>query len=271
MKRLSFTVVLLSVMAASGEAFELATAREAGLGRGMILSEATASGLVMTPTTGIAPGEWKAELGGLRRYELGELDEVHVAGAYRRGDVTLALGMAQFGEADLYAETTVRVAGGYNFGSLGVGGSLSGRLVSFGGGYDDLTAGTVGLSVTWQYERVRVAVVGDNLTRPKYHDEAEAFGRKVNLFAELIGEGKFSVLGRAEFEEEWRPRFGFGQRLEIVDAAAVFFGLTTEPLTFGGGIDIMHDGARITYAASYHPVLGLTHALAVGYGTSAGR
>lgn len=266
MNKLKCVVAVLLVAVPVGvKAFDLPNSRGEGFGRTMLIGNAAASTLTMLPTAGIEPRSWRAELGGLRYFELSELDDVFAAGAYRFGSIGIAAGVSHFGDPDIYGETTARLAAGCHYGNLGFGSSLSGRLVAFGGGYQGLSAATVGVSVTYHWDRFHFGVAADNLTRPRFNDGAVPFGRGLDVLVELIGEGSYQMTGRAEFEEGEAPRFGLGQRFDLISRAALFWGVASEPLTWGGGIDIMHDGARITYAASYHPVLGLTHALSVAY------
>lgn len=260
--------VLLSVSAA---AFDLPTPREQGMGRTLLLSEGGALTVLRAPTFTLNEREWTIEAGGVRRFEIGDLDEVMAAGAYRYRRLCGAVGIGQFGDADLYAETTVQGMVGYQIGRFGMGLNWSGRWLRFGGGYQGLNAATVGLSLSYRIDRLYVAMVGDNLTRPRLYDGGIPYGRTTSLYAEWRGEGAYQLTGSAIFEEEQTPRFGLGQRFELAREAAVFWGVATDPLTWGAGIDIMKGGARVTYAASYHPVLKLTHALSVGYGSGGRR
>ncbi len=266
---LAAAAVLLSV--SQTPAFDLLTAREQGMGRTLLLSDGSALTALRVPTPMTSDRTWSVEAGGVRRFDLGDLDDVVAAAAYRSRQVSLALGVGQFGNADLYAETTVRGTLGYQFGRLGAGLTWSGLWLRFGGGYRGLNATTMGFSLSYRIDRLHVALVGDNLTRPRLYDGGILYGRTTSLYAEWQGEGAYQLTGSAVFEEEQTPRFGLGQRFELLREAAVFWGVATDPLTWGAGFDIMQGNARVTYAASYHPVLGLTHALSVGYGSGGRR
>ena len=265
MKQVFLTTVILLVVGQVA-AFDLPTAREQGMGRTLLLSDGSALTVLRVPTAEFPQGRWAFEVGGVRRFELADLDEIVASGTYSRGRVSAALGIGQFGDVDLYAETTVRGVIGYQIGRLGMGVSGSGRWLRFGGGYGGLLAATAGLSLSYWINRLQVAMTGDNLTRPRLYDGATPYGRSVGFYAEWRGEGAYQLTGSAVFEEEQAPRFGVGQRFEICREAALFWGVATDPLTWGAGIDIIRGGARVTYAAAYQPVLGVTHALTVAYG-----
>ncbi|HOD65706.1 MAG TPA: hypothetical protein PKM94_03360 [candidate division Zixibacteria bacterium] len=176
---------LLLACAAGAAAFELPTPRGEGFGRTMLLADASAAALTKAPTAGIRTGEWRFELGGVRRFELSDLDQVFAAAAGRLGRAVLAAGVSQFGNTELYAETTVRLAAGWRVGAFGAGGSLAAKIVEFGGGYGRLHAAAVGLSATYAGKRVQAAAAAENLNCPRLDAAAAPDHRRLDVYVEI--------------------------------------------------------------------------------------
>ena len=264
-KLVLFTIVLLLSNAGNLLAFEFATGRGTGLGQTVILSRSSASALVSVPTGGIASGEVKLELGAARKFGMKDLDQAFVAVAYRYRSFTSSLGLAQFGYSDLYSERTVKVGVAWHIDSLTIGTTLSGLLVSFGGQYDRLSVATFGAGASYRTSRVMGAVAADNLTSPRLDKNSPAVNPTYSAYLEVLGEGSFSIMGRVTLEKTERPQFALGQKTDISERGALFWGLSTAPLEYGGGVEVTVENRHICYAISYHPTLGLSHSLSLSF------
>ncbi len=259
-------IILLAITGGGDlSAFEFETGHGPGVGGSVVLSKSSATALVAVPVGGIETGETKIELGALRRFNLKELDQAVIAVAHRWGRTTLTLGLAQLGFSDLYAEKTIRLGAAFRIDSLTVGAVLSARLISFGGGYDPLSSATVGVCAGYRTSRIKVAVSSDNLTSPRLSPRGPATARKCSFYLEMLGQGSFSILGRFTVEETERPQFGLGQKLTLTRQGAVFWGVSTAPLQYGGGFEVTVDHGGLTFATSYHPALGLSHSAGLSY------
>ncbi|UCD16390.1 MAG: hypothetical protein JSV44_07955, partial [Candidatus Zixiibacteriota bacterium] len=60
------------------------------------------------------------------------------------------------------------------------------------------------------------------------------------------------------------PRVTVAQYLLLFGHNAIFWSVTADPLTYGGGVDVTRSRMMLTYAVSHHPTLGFTHAISLG-------
>lgn len=247
----------------SASGFDPAADIADGMGNTVVLAQPSALELLSVPVAGIDDGDFKIESGYSRKFGMKELDRVYLAAARRFGPVTAALGISQFGQSDLYAEKLGRLAVAYRFDSLSVGASLSGMIVEFGGGYDDLSGVTVGAGCGYRTRRLKTALMFENLTTPRLHTGSPEVNVLSTLHLELLGPGPYSVTGRVTLERTEKPQFGLGQKIRISKRGSLFWGVTTAPSTYGGGIDVNYRSYLITFAATYHSTLGLSHHVAV--------
>jgi hypothetical protein len=264
-KLVLFVVILLLFSSGNLSAFKFATGRGIGLGQTVILSRSSASTLVSVPTGGIASGDMKLELGAARKFGMKDLDQAFVAVAYRYRHITPSLGLTQFGYSDLYRERTAKMGVAWQVDSLTIGTTLSALLVSFGGRYDRLDAATFGAGASYRTSRIIGAVAADNLTSPHLDKNSSAVNPTYSAYLEVLGEGSFSITGRMTLEKTERPQFALGQRIDISERGALFWGLSTAPLEYGGGVEVTVDKSHISYAASYHPTLGLSYSLSLSF------
>ncbi len=254
----------MALCATSGVgAFDFPTGCGEGMGETVVLSQPSASDVLTVPTQGDSIPELGIESGYHRRFEMHELDDRYLALAFRRGAVTLAGGFAQFGSSDLYAEKKLRFLCAYRYGAVSLGCAASGMLVEFGGPYGDLSAATIALGGGVSYRRWRGAFMIENLTSPRLDSHSEPIRPVGNFFIELMGAGSYSLTGRAAVEEGRKPRFGFGQIVRLSHAAAFFWGVSTEPIKYGGGVQLSIKATDMTYATSYHPTLGFSQTVSL--------
>lgn len=258
-------VTLPLVLAAGGFAFDMRDARAGGLGRTVLLSRPTAVNLVNGPSDGLALGTWEGEAGYHRRFEMADLDYLFVAGAYRRRSVTIALGASQFGKPDLYAEQLLKGSIAYHYRRATFGGSLSAMQLQIGNGYGGLRAATVGLGGALTSHGFKVALGADNLVKARFVDNGTPVEPTFTLLTEYVGHRAFSLMGRIRWEDLQKPQFGLGQMIRLSGESAFFWGIGTAPLEYGGGIEINITFGSVTYAATIHPVLGLSHTVTLSY------
>lgn len=261
-------VVILLFTGGTLNALEFATGRGNGLGGGLLLSESSASVLVSVPTGGIEPGEGKVEITAERRYEINDLDQMSVAAAYRYSNFTLAMGIAQFGYRDFYAERTGKINLSCQSGIFSGGISLSGMLVDFGGYYEQLRASTFGLGLAIRTDKIFGALVVDNVDTPTLHENGLKMNPIYTGYVEYRTGSSISSIGRMTLEDTKKPQLAVGQYFYITKKVSLFWGLASEPTVFGGGLEVSHRLGGISYATSYHPVLGFVHrvSLSMGFG-----
>ena len=267
MRRIGTAIIAIFLLLPGGACpFELITGRQAGLGGTFILSGSSASEIVNLSSGSLAEGQVIVESGFRREFELKEFEQLFLAAAGRKGQFTFAAGLSQFGYRNFYAERTGRLLLGYQSDSLSVFSSLSVRSLSFGGHYPGLIAITAGVGGAWRTKHLIAAFTADNITSPTMTGSADRKTQpKYSLFGELRGRGAFSVTGRLTIEEGFKPHQALGQKIDLADGAAITWGISTEPLQYGGGLLMDYRTSTITYAVSIHPVLGISHTISFSY------
>jgi hypothetical protein len=200
---------------------------------------------------------------------LSDLDQVYLAGTKRWRRWTISLGASQFGKTDFYAEQLLKGSISFQYDSLGIGASLSALQVQIGDNYGTLRAVTAGFGLSYRWRRILAAVTVDNLTQPKLTDYSEGIPSVYSLYTELLGKGgAYSVTGRITLEDEQKPQFGLGQIIRLSPRGSFFWGISSAPLEFGGGLEVYIPSGSLTYATSVHPVLGFSHTVSFIYGSS---
>jgi hypothetical protein len=266
--RYMLTLTLALTLSVSGaNAFDLLTPRGLGMGRTVPLSLPSATAQVNLPTRGLADGDWHLEGGYNRRFELGDLDHFFLASALRWRQVTFAVGASQFGNAELYAEQILKGSLAFQYDSLSIGASVSVMQVQLGNSYGQLRAVTAGIGLSYRWRQLLVAVSADNLTRPKLTESSEGISPVYSLYTELMGKGAYSVTGRVTLEELQKPQFALGQVIHLSRRGSFFWGVSSAPLEFGGGLEVFIPSGSLAYATSVHPVLGFSHTVSFTYGT----
>jgi len=235
-----------------------------GMGNTIMLDQPSAGELLSLPAGGMTEGGLKVETGYCRKFTMKELDRVYGAAAMRFGRWTTVVGLSQFGREGLYSEKVGRLALAFRFDSLALGVTLSALQLEFGGGYDDLTAVTPGLSCGYSRGRLRTALALENLTTPRLSANSPEFDIVSSLYVQLLGPGPYSIAGRLTLEENEKAQFGLGQKIRLSPYGSFFWGVSSQPTTYGGGVEMNYHNYLITVAATYHPVLGISHTIALG-------
>jgi len=260
------SLLLFGAVGNSANAFEFMTTRGSGMGNTLVISEPSATTLLLVPSSGIEKGEWIVELGGVQEYGLSELNRAYLAAATKFGDYTIALGLEQLGERDFYAERTGKMSLAYNWYDYNFAVNISGIEYSFGGNYASQSAGTAGAGISYSHKRFLLGLAADNLNSPKITDNSPAINPQFSIFSEFIGKGAYSLTARATFEKDESMQLALGQKIDVSKRGTVFWGFNTKPFQFGGGFDVWYNAqGTITYAGSYHPTLGFTHNLSIIY------
>lgn len=270
MKRSCCILLLLTVAAAlPAGGFDLMTPRGAGMGKTTPLSLASATAQANIRSRGLKAGAWNLESGYDRRFELADLDQIYLAAAAGWRRWTFATGVSQFGRTDLYAEQLIKGSVSFQYDSLTAGASLSAMQVQLGNGYGQLSAMTAGVGLSYRWQRLVWGITADNLTRPKLTQYSEGIPPVYSLHAELMGKnGAYSVTGRVTVEDEQKPQFGLGQIIRLSRRGSFFWGISSAPLEFGGGLEIYVASGSLIYASSVHPDLGFTQTVSFTYGSA---
>lgn len=263
-----FVVASLLFVAAARtvSAFEFVTTRSFGMGNTILISQPSATSFLLLPSSSIARGEWIVELGGMREFELSQLDRAYAAFATRYKNLTIAVGASQLGERDYYSERTGKVSLSYHWYDYTFSANLSGIQYHFGGNYDDQRAGAIGLGFSYSYGLMHFGIAADNINSPKLIETAPSFNPEISFFGELKGRSAFSMTGRVTIEKDEDVQLALGQMLDVSERGSVFWGIKTAPFQIGAGVDVWYSPQGvITYAGSYHPVLGVSHNVSLIY------
>ncbi len=266
MMRASVRIILIClVIASTANGFDYLTTRGVGLGQTVVLSDASASAMLVVPAGSFDDGQGMVELGAVRRFELKDLDQGFVSAAYRYGRLTYALGVTQLGDGEYYAERTVLASAAYHLSRVTLGIKASAMQIDFGGHYDNLSAGSVGMGFSYRGGRILIAAAADNVNWPQLDQNSEKIRPSYTLYTEIIGGGSYSVTGKFTVQDREKPVLGVGQKIGLSSIASVFWGISTEPIIYGGGLELIYKRSLITYATSYHPTLGFSHTLSLSF------
>jgi len=265
--KLLLIIIALFAFTLPANAFDFFSGRGIGLGRSVLLSQPSASSLVILPGAGLSNDQWKIELGVNRKFEIKDLDEIIVAGNYRKGNYSFGLGISQFGFSELYSEKTVKINSAYYKQDFSFGLALSGLFLDFGQGYEGLNAFTFGLSANYHKKNYYASFMADNLTSPKLEDNSPEYKPKFNFYFEYDTFKSFSITTRTTIESKQKPQFAIGQVIDISNDASILWGLSSGPIIYGGGLEYDFKSMIFDYNVSYHPVLSFTHGISISFGS----
>ena len=243
-------------------AFEPANLHQLGGTQGI----AIASGLNVCGINDVIEGRnLEFYTGYFRQYELPDLDTRFLGVDGNTGSYSFGLGMSQLGNSDYYSEQTAQVGGGRRMGRFHVAVSVSYSSKNFGKAYSSIDAFAYGLGFAWISDQVSCLLVADNLNRPELYRDSERIERTASLYA-LIRTSKTSdFVFEQKFEFGQKPVYKLIQRLNVSSHGSLFWDFSANPSTYGGGVELKFRGYSIIYAASIHPILGLSHGLSIAY------
>ena len=256
--------VILVLLAAVVSAHDIDGGRRVGMSRAVLLSEPSASDFVFCPTAYLSPKRITVESGFLRRYDLSDLDQYYVAAAAEYHRFMFGIGASQFGKTDYYAEKILRSTVSYKIDSLAIGVIVSGKMVEFGNMEESFSSIGLGVSAGFNWNKYHIAVVADNINKPRLAAESEPDYRSVNLYAEIEGSRFYSIVGRLNWQDYAKVQATLGQIFHLTGNNALMWGIGSNPLTYSGGLELNLDRYYIGYAVTNHPTLGLSHSIVIG-------
>jgi len=259
-------IVIILILVSNCVGFEFDSEKSIGMGGTYLLSKPSAVELLSVPTNKIKPNYFSFSSGFSRSFEIDELDKIFLAFSYRHGMISWAVGLNQLGNSDYYSERTVRLTTGLYYSSFTLSMSYSIRIYEFGTAYENLSGHSFGMGLGYAFQRIITAFTIDNINKPKLYEDGITFKPKYNFYAEMLGFGKYSITCRVSMQEEKKPQIGVGQKVDLSSFSSIFWGFSTEPTTYGGGVEIDYKGKSLQYAASIHPVLGLSQTISITVG-----
>ncbi len=251
------------VFATHVRAFDYPVSRAMSMGGITVLSHPSPTDIVANPGLVVSDFSLGVEFGYVQQYDLRDLDRLFLAGAAKYKSFTGGIGLAQFGKSDLYSEKLIKGALGYSIRDISVGGSVSILQVEFGGNYGRFNSATVGAGIGYARGQFRAHLSGDNLTAPKLFTSADPYRRIGKAIFEWETPRHLSTSVQATKIEKEQVRYGIGQRIPLRAGSALYWGVSTRPLEYGGGVDIGARWFTVTYAAKIHPVLGFSQTVSV--------
>lgn len=262
--KLRILAVLFLISIGPLAAYDIDAGRQSGMGGTVLLSLSSVSDYLACPVGYRAGQRLGFESGFQRRYDLRDLDKVYAAVGYRYRSLAGAIGLSQLGRADYYTEKLLKIAAGYKYRSLALGVIVTGKIIEIGEN-DLCRAGSIGLAGGIHYKMAHLGLVVDNINKPKPVENGRSDNIICKIYTEIEGPSLFSMTGRLTLEKYEKPSVGLGQYIRISGQHALFWGITGNPLTYGGGLEIRYSGITVNYNAGYHPVLGLSHNISLGY------
>jgi hypothetical protein len=243
-------------------AFDILRGVPNGLGGSLVLSRNSIFSITQTATGNVKDGEAIAAFAANRKFDLKEFDQYVAGFGVRYANIYSGMLLSSFGQSDLYAEKSGQLLVAYQKDSLIVGGTVSGMILEFGGGFDNLSVYSFGLTAGWRSRYVLLSIAADNLNEPKPSDNSAAYPRRSSVYGEFRSTDRFSLTGRVSIERD-ETEFGFGQRLQLSQYGELLLGVSTEPFQYGGGVNLFWKQFTLVYAVSYHPDLGLSHTVSL--------
>lgn len=240
---------------------EYLSGRSTAIGGTSLLSNPSSSEMVELPVSLMRPGEWQIESGYHRQFELSELDQVYFAGSGRWKELSLAVGLSQFGESGLFTEKIIKTSAAYHVRRFAVGASVSGMITEIGNSQGEFRTSGIGLSGLYQSSRLLVALAVDDLNSPAPFEGGVELPPRYSGYLEFLGKGAYSLTARLILQDKESPRLGFGQRINLSARSLFFWGVRSEPLMYGGGLELGFGRGTISYGTMIHPVLGFTHTI----------
>ncbi|MEE8577031.1 MAG: hypothetical protein V3T31_07225 [candidate division Zixibacteria bacterium] len=270
MKIFLLLALLSFVVSGPVQSIEFANALSFGGGGAGRLNRPIASGLLDLPSS-LTNRSWMFESGYSREYGLSEFDRFYIATAGRRGSFSAALGLAQFGSADFYAEQTIKVMVAYHYRKFMLSTLLSGMQVRFGSGYSKMSTQTAGFGAAFEHKYFITALSVDNINSPKLHPGAEPLEPNWRWQVQSLIWQSFSFTAGIKVTGTDDFRLLLAQDISLGTDNSFFWGINTRPLTYGGGVLLHVPSAALIYAVSNHPVLGLSHSISISLGNFKNR
>lgn len=259
-----FLTGIFVVLAITVEAFDVDGGRRFGLSEAVLLSSPTATDFVSCPSAKMESGRLTLESGYLRRYELSDLDQYFAAAAIEYKHFYFGIGASQFGKSGYYTEKILRAAISYRIDSLTIGVIAGGKIVEFGNLDGSFNSIGLGFSAGFQWNRYHLAAVVDNINKPGLTESSEPDYRTAGLYAEVEGPKSYSIVGRLYWEDYSAVRATLGQVFYLTGRHSLMWGISSNPLTYSGGLELGLDRYYIGYAVANHPTLGLSHSIVIG-------
>jgi len=263
--KLTSIIIFVLLMASGLSAYDIEGGRQAGMAGTVLLSKPSAYGLLNCPTNSLRSKQFIIESVVSRKYGLADLDQVSILAAYRLKKITCAFGFSQMGPPDYYTEKNIRAVLSYHQNSITAILITSGRLIEIGGKFGKLRAASAGLGISYHKDNFYFGITVDDLNRPEIARNVDGENMKVNLFAEIDGSKRHSITGRLVLEKYEKPHLSLGQFINLSDKNGLFWGLSFDPLKYGGGFEIEYRKFSIVYGVSHHPVLGFSHYISLTF------
>jgi len=244
-----------------GTAYDFDLGRQSGMGGGVLLTAPSATDRLTCPASTAIDRQIVFEAGYQRKFDLSDLDRFFIAAGYRYNNLSASVGFSQFGRNDYYLEQLIKATFSYSYKQLIASLFIDGKSVSVGEAENKVTlhAAAVGFAAGYSYEKYHLSFVVDNINRHKLEESLVPDNTVYHLYGEVEGISKLSIVGHLALEKYEKPLVSFGQHVRLVDEHSLFWGISSNPLMYGGGIEIKYKSYGLMYAVNYHPELGLTH------------
>lgn len=266
MRIFQITLMVVLMLGSSAAGYDFIYDKSHALGQTILLSQPTATGQLKLPSMVYNENNFILQTGYNRQFEMKELDHLYLAFSGRQKKFGFAFGYSQLGESELYVERTVRLMSSIVLDNFSGGIYYSFRQLDFGEGFEKLSGHGLGLGMSYRLGKFITGLSMDDLNQPKFTEDGLKLQPYFNWYNEFVGSETFSVTARVKWQNKEKTQLGLGQKVVVSNYGSLFWGISTEPMIYGGGVEFNYSRHQMIYSTSYHPVLGFSHSVSLLFG-----
>lgn len=269
MRNRSLLFILLVAASPAIAAFEEtpADARAYGMaGAGMALADLSQGGAGNPALTAWCE-EQSASAGAALPFGMPGLASTTASIGYQRGRYGIGALLVTAGDR-LYRETTARVSlGARMFDRIAVGAALGGRHLAIER-YGSATAVCLDAGVLGSpIEGLAIALSAENINRPELGRSGEAVAQALSWGAAYRPVSQVTLALQLQAQQGWPAQLRVGQEYRWRKLLSLRAGFSDRPNQASLGFGVAWRSLRLDYAVRTHPVLDLSHCVALHYRT----
>ncbi len=196
-------------------------------------------------------------------YDMKELTDNRAGAAVRYRRFIFGVDIATFGESDYFHQTGLAVLASYGYEHVRAGASVIYDRIGFNDKYDDISRTTINVGVSYRFDRLLGYALTRSLNQPRYYDNGQPARPEAEFGVSYRSKEGLVSQVKTLFIRYQKPTAELSQSFRLADFASVNWALVLLPARFGAGIDLTRGAFGFEYKISHHPVLGLTHTVAL--------
>ena len=266
MNRVARSLIIVIILCrGTVKAVDFETPTIPGLGGCAVMMQPSASDFLLTTGASLGSRSFAVDLLDYDQFQMQEFHQNAAAIAYRSGRYAVAAGLTQFGMDGLYREMAYQIAVSRQIRRFAFGVNSRVTSIEFGEFYSPLSMTAFGLGAACKLRSAIVSVNLEDINSPRPGNTSARLNPKLSGYLEYWPRESYSVTSRFTAQKGQKLQVGFGQILKLPLQSRLFWGLSTEPLIYGAGLEIFVYKAFITCTASYHPALGLSRMITLSF------